>query len=97
MPSLSVNKDAYVRPSPSAGTLGGVARKTREAMLLCEAVGYDLVFIETVGVGQSATTVKQMTDFFLLLMIVGAGDELQGIKRGMMEMMELIEIGRAHV
>ncbi len=95
MPALSVNKDAYVRPSPSAGTLGGVARKTREAMLLCEAAGYDLVFIETVGVGQSETTVKQMTDFFLLLMIAGAGDELQGIKRGIMEMADLIAVNKA--
>lgn len=95
MPALSVNKDAYVRPSPAAGTLGGVARKTREAMLLCEAAGFDLIFIETVGVGQSETTVKQMTDFFLLLMIAGAGDELQGIKRGIMEMADLIAVNKA--
>lgn len=95
MPILSVNKNAYVRPSPTSGTLGGVARKTREAMLLCEAAGFDTIFIETVGVGQSETTVHSMVDFFLLLMLAGAGDELQGIKRGIMEMADLIAINKA--
>lgn len=95
MPALSASTDAYVRPSPASGSLGGVARKTREAMLLCEAAGFDIVFVETVGVGQSETSVKHMTDFFLLLMLAGAGDELQGIKRGIMEMADLIAINKA--
>ena len=84
-----------IRPSPSAGSLGGVARKTRETVLLCEAAGFDVVFIETVGVGQSETAVHSMSDFFLLLMLSGAGDDLQGIKRGIMEMSDLIAITKA--
>jgi LAO/AO transport system kinase len=95
MPVLSASKSAYIRPSPASGTLGGVAQKTRETMLLCEAAGYDTIFIETVGVGQSETTVHSMVDFFLLLMLAGAGDELQGIKRGIMEMADLIAINKS--
>lgn len=95
MESLAANNKAYIRPSPSAGSLGGVARKTREIIVLCEAAGFDVVFIETVGVGQSETAVHSMTDFFLLLMLAGAGDELQGIKRGIMEMADLIAINKA--
>ena len=95
MEQLSVHPDAFIRPSPSAGSLGGVARKTRESIILCEAAGFDTVFVETVGVGQSETSVHAMTDFFLLLMISGAGDELQGIKRGIMEMADLIAINKA--
>lgn len=95
MESLSANPDAFIRPSPSAGTLGGVARKTRETLILCEAAGYNVIFIETVGVGQSETAVHDMVDFFLLLMLAGAGDELQGIKRGIMEMADSIVINKA--
>ncbi len=95
MEELAGDKNAYIRPSPSAGSLGGVARKTRETIILCEAAGFDHVFIETVGVGQSETAVHSMTDFFLLLMLAGAGDELQGIKRGIMEMADLIAINKA--
>lgn len=95
MESLSVDPNAFIRPSPSAGSLGGVARKTRESMLLCEAAGFDIIFIETVGVGQSETTVHSMVDFFLLLMLAGAGDELQGIKRGIMEMADVIAITKS--
>lgn len=95
METLANNPDAFIRPSPSAGSLGGVARKTRESMLLCEAAGFDVVFIETVGVGQSETAVHSMVDFFLLLMLAGAGDELQGIKRGIMEMADAIAINKA--
>lgn len=95
MEQLSVDKNAYIRPSPSAGSLGGVARKTRESVILCEAAGFNHIFIETVGVGQSETAVHSMTDFFLLLMLAGAGDELQGIKRGIMEMADLIAINKA--
>ena len=95
MEQLSINEKAFIRPSASAGTLGGVARKTREAMILCEAAGYDVIFVETVGVGQSETAVSQMVDFFLLLMLAGGGDELQGIKRGIMEMADLILINKA--
>lgn len=95
MEKLSVHKNAFIRPSPSAGTLGGVARKTREIIILCEAAGFDTIFVETVGVGQSETAVKSMVDFFLLLMLAGAGDELQGIKRGIMEMADLIVITKA--
>ena len=95
MEALGNNSHAFVRPSASAGTLGGVARKTREAMILCEAAGYDVVFVETVGVGQSETAVAQMVDFFLLLMLAGGGDELQGIKRGIMEMADLVVINKA--
>ncbi len=95
MEQLSVNPDAFIRPSPSAGSLGGVARKTRETIILCEAAGFDTVFVETVGVGQSETVVHSMTDFFLLLMLAGAGDELQGIKRGIMEMADTMVITKA--
>ncbi|MCK9304768.1 MAG: methylmalonyl Co-A mutase-associated GTPase MeaB [Bacteroidales bacterium] len=95
MEKLSADKNAFIRPSPSGGSLGGVARKTRESIVLCEAAGYDVIFIETVGVGQSETAVHSMSDFFLLLMLSGAGDELQGIKRGIMEMSDLIAITKA--
>lgn len=95
MEELSIDPNAYIRPSPSAGSLGGVARKTRETIILCEAAGFDVIFIETVGVGQSETMVHSMVDFFLLLMLSGAGDELQGIKRGIMEMADAIAITKA--
>jgi len=95
MESLSQKENVYIRPTPSSGSLGGVARKTRETILLCEAAGFDLIIIETVGVGQSETMVKSMVDFFILLMIAGAGDELQGVKRGIMEMANLILINKA--
>lgn len=95
MERLSQEANAYIRPSPSAGTLGGVARKTRETIILCEAAGFKNIFIETVGVGQSETAVHSMVDFFLLLMLAGAGDELQGIKRGIMEMADAITINKA--
>ena len=95
MEQLSTHRNAYIRPSPSAGSLGGVAQKTRESIILCEAAGYDTIFIETVGVGQSETAVHSMVDFFLLLMLGGAGDELQGIKRGIMEMADAITINKA--
>jgi LAO/AO transport system kinase len=95
MEELSSHADAFIRPSPSAGSLGGVARKTRETIILCEAAGYDTIFVETVGVGQSETAVHSMVDFFLLLMLAGAGDELQGIKRGIMEMADAIAITKA--
>lgn len=95
MEKLAQKEDAYIRPSPSAGTLGGVARKTRETIILCEAAGFKNIFIETVGVGQSETAVHSMVDFFLLLMLSGAGDELQGIKRGIMEMADAITINKA--
>jgi LAO/AO transport system kinase len=95
MEDLSIDPLAYIRPSPSAGSLGGVARKTREIIILCEAAGYNHIFIETVGVGQSETAVHSMVDFFLLLMLAGAGDELQGIKRGIMEMADAITINKA--
>jgi LAO/AO transport system kinase len=95
MEQLSQNQNAFIRPSPSAGSLGGVARKTREAIILCEAAGYDIILVETVGVGQSETAVKNMVDFFMLLMLPGAGDELQGIKRGIMEMADLLLINKA--
>ncbi|SMO66123.1 methylmalonyl-CoA mutase metallochaperone MeaB [Saccharicrinis carchari] len=95
MEELSAEKNAYIRPSPSAGSLGGVARKTRETIILCEAAGFDTIFIETVGVGQSETAVHSMVDFFLLIMLSGAGDELQGIKRGIMEMADAIAINKA--
>ncbi|MFH5885299.1 methylmalonyl Co-A mutase-associated GTPase MeaB [Halalkalibaculum sp. DA3122] len=94
METLANNEHAYIRPSPTAGSLGGVARKTRETIYLCEAAGYDTIFIETVGVGQSETAVHSMVDFFLLLMLAGAGDELQGIKRGIMEMADAIAINK---
>jgi LAO/AO transport system kinase len=95
MERLATDERAFIRPSPSRGHLGGVARRTREAMLLCEAAGYGIVFIETVGVGQSETAVRSMVDFFLLLMLAGAGDELQGMKRGILEMTDLIAINKA--
>lgn len=95
MEKLSTDPNAFIRPSPSGGSLGGVARKTRESIILCEAAGFDTIFIETVGVGQSETAVHSMVDFFLLLMLAGAGDELQGIKRGIMEMADAIAINKA--
>ena len=95
MEGLAQHKNAFIRPSPSGNTLGGVSTKTREAMLLCEAAGFDVIMIETVGVGQSETAVKQMVDFFLLLMLSGAGDELQGIKKGIMEMADVLVIHKA--
>lgn len=95
MGTLSSYDDVYIRPSPTAGTLGGVARKTRETILLCEAAGFDVVLVETVGVGQSEVTVRSMVDFFLLLALAGAGDELQGIKRGIVEMADAIAINKA--
>ena len=95
MESISANPDVFIRPSPSAGSLGGVARKTRETVVLCEAAGFDVVFIETVGVGQSETAVHSMVDMFMLLQISGAGDELQGIKRGIMEMADMVVITKA--
>ncbi|TYP93982.1 methylmalonyl-CoA mutase metallochaperone MeaB [Fodinibius salinus] len=94
MEKLATNDNAFIRPSPTGGSLGGVARKTRETIYLCEAAGYNTIFIETVGVGQSETTVHSMVDFFLLLMLAGAGDELQGIKRGIMEMADTIAINK---
>lgn len=95
MSSLANDKRAFIRPSPSGNTLGGVGAKTREAMLLCEAAGFDVVFVETVGVGQSETLVKCMVDFFLLLMLAGAGDELQGIKKGIIETADALVITKA--
>ncbi len=95
MEELSTDPNAFIRPSPSAGSLGGVARKTRESIILCESAGFDVIFIETVGVGQSEVAVHSMVDFFLLLMLAGAGDELQGIKRGIMEMADAIAITKA--
>jgi LAO/AO transport system kinase len=95
MEQLSASSNAFIRPSPSGNSLGGVARKTRESLILCEAAGYDIIFIETVGVGQSETAVHSMVDFFLLLMLAGAGDELQGIKRGIMELADTIIINKA--
>ncbi|GAA5521713.1 methylmalonyl Co-A mutase-associated GTPase MeaB [Aliifodinibius salicampi] len=94
METLANHGNAFIRPSPTGGSLGGVARKTRETIYLCEAAGYDTIFIETVGVGQSETAVHSMVDFFLLLMLAGAGDELQGIKRGVMEMADAIAINK---
>ncbi len=95
MEKLSVHPDSFIRPSPSAGSLGGVARKTRETIILCEAAGFDKIFVETVGVGQSETAVHSMVDFFLLIQLAGTGDELQGIKRGIMEMADGIVINKA--
>jgi len=95
MNSLSQNKNAFIRPSPASGQLGGVAQKTRESILLCEAAGYDVILIETVGVGQSEISARSMVDFFLLLMLAGAGDELQGIKRGIMEIADALVITKA--
>ncbi|WP_226893856.1 methylmalonyl Co-A mutase-associated GTPase MeaB [Nisaea sediminum] len=95
MQELGRDPDAYIRPSPSAGTLGGVARATRETMVICEAAGFDHVIVETVGVGQSETVVAEMVDFFLVLMLPGAGDELQGIKKGVLEIADMIAVNKA--
>lgn len=95
MEQLSIHPDSFIRPSPAAGSLGGVARKTRETIILCEAAGFDKIFVETVGVGQSETAVHSMVDFFLLIQLAGTGDELQGIKRGIMEMADGIVINKA--
>jgi LAO/AO transport system kinase len=95
MEQLSREKNAFIRPSPSGGTLGGLTRKSRETLLLCEAAGYDTILIETVGVGQSETTVRSMVDFFLLVVITGAGDELQGMKKGVMELADAIVVNKA--
>jgi LAO/AO transport system kinase len=97
MEHLSVHPQAYIRPSPSSGTLGGVAEKTREAMLVCEAAGYDVVIVETVGVGQSETAVAHMTDMFCLLQLPNAGDDLQAIKKGVMEIADLVVINKADI
>jgi LAO/AO transport system kinase len=95
MARLGQNPNAFIRPSPSSGTLGGVAAKTRETMLICEAAGFDVIIVETVGIGQSETAVADMTDFFLALMIPGAGDELQGIKKGVVELADMIAVNKA--
>ena len=95
MEKLALEEKAFIRPSPTEGTLGGVARKTREALLICEAAGFDVVIVETVGVGQSETRVASMVDFFLVLMLAGAGDELQGIKKGILELADAIAINKA--
>jgi LAO/AO transport system kinase len=95
MARLAVDPGAFIRPSPTAGTLGGVAARTREALLLCEAAGYDVILVETVGTGQSETAVADMTDFFLALMLPGAGDELQGLKKGLVELADMIAINKA--
>lgn len=95
MEQLAVHPSAFIRPSPSSGSLGGITKKTKESIIICEAAGYNYILIETVGVGQSETLVHQLTDFFLLLMLAGAGDELQGIKRGIMEMADAIVITKA--
>ena len=95
MEKLAIEENAFIRPSPSGGTLGGVARKTRETMIVCEAAGFDVMIVETVGVGQSETTVASMVDFFLLLMISGAGDELQGIKKGVLELADAVAVNKA--
>ncbi len=95
MEKLSAHKNAFIRPSPAGETLGGVAARTREIMLVCEAAGFDVIFVETVGVGQSETSVASMVDFFLVLMIAGAGDELQGIKKGVLELADGIAINKA--
>ena len=95
MPRLTVHPNAFIRPSPSGGTLGGVARRTREAVTLCEAAGYDVILVETVGVGQSETQVAAMTDLFVLLTLPNAGDELQGIKRGIMELADICVVNKA--
>jgi len=95
METLSRRDDVFIRPSPTGGTLGGVTRRTRESMLICEAAGYDVVIVETVGVGQSETAVADMTDMFLLMLLPGSGDELQGIKRGIMELADMIIVNKA--
>jgi LAO/AO transport system kinase len=95
MARLASDPNAFVRPSPASGTLGGVAAKTRETMLICEAAGYDVVLVETVGIGQSETAVADMTDFFLVLMLPGAGDELQGLKKGIVELADMVAVNKA--
>src|SRR5258706_11293715 len=95
MPRLAAAPEAFIRPSPSAGSLGGVTRRTREALLVCEAAGYDVVLVETVGVGQSEFAVASMVDFFLVLMLAGAGDELQGLKKGILELADALAINKA--
>jgi LAO/AO transport system kinase len=95
MPQLASDPNAYIRPSPSSGTLGGVGARTRETMILCEAAGFDVILVETVGVGQSETAVADLTDFFLVLMLPGAGDELQGIKKGIVELADMIVVNKA--
>ncbi len=95
MEKLSVEPNAFIRPSPSGGTLGGVARRSRESLLVCEAAGFDVILVETVGVGQSEITVASMVDFFLVLMLAGAGDELQGIKKGVLELADAVAINKA--
>src|SRR3712207_4292553 len=94
MARLAADPNAFIRPSPSSGTLGGVAAKTRETMLLCEAAGFDVILVETVGVGQSETAVADLTDFFLVLMLPGAGDELQGIKKGILELADMVAVNK---
>jgi LAO/AO transport system kinase len=95
MARLAIDPHAFIRPSPTSGTLGGVAGKTRETMLVCEAAGYDVVMVETVGIGQSETAVADMTDFFLVLMLPGAGDELQGLKKGIVELADMVAVNKA--
>jgi LAO/AO transport system kinase len=95
MPRLASDPNAFIRPSPTSGTLGGVAAKTRETMLICEAAGFDVILVETVGIGQSETAVCDMTDFFLVLMLAGAGDELQGLKKGVIELADMIAVNKA--
>jgi len=95
MPRLAANERAFIRPSPSSGTLGGVAGRTRETMLLCEAAGYDVILVETVGIGQSETAVADMTDFFLVIVLPGAGDELQGLKKGIVELADMVAVNKA--
>src|SRR5256885_7722767 len=95
MARLATDERAFIRPSPSSGTLGGVAAKTRETMLICEAAGHEVILVETVGIGQSETAVADMTDFFLALMLPGAGDELQGIKKGLVELADMIAVNKA--
>jgi LAO/AO transport system kinase len=95
MPRLAADPAAFIRPSPTSGTLGGVAAKTRETLLICEAAGFDVILVETVGVGQSETAVADLTDFFLLLMLAGAGDEIQGIKKGVIELADMIAVNKA--
>jgi LAO/AO transport system kinase len=95
MARLAIDANAFVRPSPSSGTLGGVAAKTRETMLICEAAGFDVVLVETIGIGQSQTAVTDMTDFFLVLMLPGAGDELQGLKKGIVELADMLAVNKA--
>jgi LAO/AO transport system kinase len=95
MARLASDPHAFVRPSPASGTLGGVAAKTRETMLVCEAAGYDVVMVETVGIGQSETAVADMTDFFLVLMLPGAGDELQGLKKGIVELADMVAVNKS--